>query len=149
MGEEGKTIVVVDDGLIKPCFSAAMKAQREHERTTLSHFIVEKKPKSGHVIMGFAGSWRSLEADLLRSKGKFGECKVDLGIFPLLKNLCTDEPAKVNEAFLHRFSDLFLEDDRFQKKVQSPLLSKTMAVLFLSLKLQYDRVRLFWLKAFD
>ncbi|XP_020517447.1 protein EDS1B-like [Amborella trichopoda] len=116
MGEEGKTIVVVDDGLIKPCFSAAMKAQREHERTTLSHFIVEKKPKSGHVIMGFAGSWRSLEADLLRSKGKFGECKVDLGIFPLLKNLCTDEPAKVNEAFLHRFSDLFLEDDRFQKK---------------------------------
>ncbi|KAL4184993.1 hypothetical protein AMTRI_Chr10g3820 [Amborella trichopoda] len=129
MGEEGKTRVVVDEGLIKPCFSAAMKAQREHERTTLSHFIVEKKPKSGPVIMGFAGNWRSLEADLLRSKGKFGECKVDLGIFPLLKNLCTDEPAKVNEAFLHRFSDLFLKDDRFQKKVQKAQESKEKLIL--------------------
>ncbi|CAI8585523.1 unnamed protein product [Vicia faba] len=56
------------------------------------------------VVIRFPGSW--VQTDWFVTK-PFGETKIDLAHFPLLKSVGNDETALVNQTFLNRFDRLF------------------------------------------
>ncbi|KAL5749695.1 hypothetical protein ACOSP7_024298 [Xanthoceras sorbifolium] len=113
-------VINVREELIKKASLLATKAHKSPEKT----YLVEKSRSSSEVIFSFPGSW-SVNDWFTRSP--FGEKKVDLAMFPSLKNIGNEDVATVNEASLNRF-EAILATSQLQIEVGKAVTEKKQIV---------------------
>ncbi|KAI5406947.1 hypothetical protein KIW84_053267 [Lathyrus oleraceus] len=98
----------------------------------VEHYISENfktsSESAAYLVISFPGSW--FETDWFVTK-PFGETKIDLAHFPLLKSVGNDETALVNQAFLNRFDRLFkffsiISEDSIRDSVSCEFYSTVM-----------------------
>ncbi|XP_065876616.1 protein EDS1B-like [Euphorbia lathyris] len=116
----GDCIGIREDVINKVC-SIAIKA---HKASGKQLYLSEKIRSSSQVVFSFPGSWSVTD---WYSNTPFGEVKVDNQLFPSLKYIGLDETASVNEAFQHRFKQLWL-NQHFRKEVGAAAADKKQVI---------------------
>ncbi|MED6136531.1 hypothetical protein PIB30_056863 [Stylosanthes scabra] len=108
--------------LVEKAISMAWKAHRTPEK----HFILEKNRKGEpqQVFISFPASGSAKD---WYSQKPFGEVPIDLDLFPSLKTIGHNEPAKVNEAFQTRFQAI-LSKSSFETEVKDAMDKKRQIV---------------------
>ncbi|CAL5193623.1 unnamed protein product [Lathyrus oleraceus] len=94
----------LNEEVIKKTCSLSFKAHKSPKEPYISENFKTSSESVAYLVISFPGSW--VETDWFVTK-PFGETKIDLGHFPLLKSVGNDETALVNQAFLNRFDSLF------------------------------------------
>ncbi|XP_058755728.1 protein EDS1L-like [Vicia villosa] len=94
----------LNEEVIKKACSLSFKAHKSSKEPYISETFKTSSESATYLVISFPGSW--VEADWFVTK-PFGETKIDLAHFPLLKSVGNDETALVNQAFLNRFDRLF------------------------------------------
>ncbi|CAO2826711.1 unnamed protein product [Amaranthus hypochondriacus] len=96
----GEKIGLKEELISRAC-AIAIKA---HKLCTDKSYLCEKSSGLGsELLFGFAGGW---DVGNWFSHKPFGEAKINLSIFPSLKQIGSNEAATVNHAFLQRFEAL-------------------------------------------
>ncbi|WJX32951.1 Lipase (class 3) [Trifolium repens] len=93
----------LNEEVIKKTCSLSFKAHKSPNQPYISENFKTSSESTEYLVISFPGSW--VETDWFVRK-PFGETKIDLAQFPLLKSVGNDETALVNEAFLNRFDRL-------------------------------------------
>lgn len=94
----------LNEEVVKKACSLSFKAHKSPKEPYFSETFKTSSESAAYLVISFPGSW--VEADWFVAK-PFGETKIDLAHFPLLKSVGNDETALVNQAFLNRFDRLF------------------------------------------
>jgi enhanced disease susceptibility 1 protein len=122
----------LNEEVIKKTCSLSFKAHKSPNQPYISENFKTSSELTEYLVISFPGSW--VETDWFVRK-PFGETKIDLAQFPLLKSVGNDETALVNEAFLNRF-DRLLKFSSIISEVCNP-------VIFHLLHLSYDKCFIF------
>lgn len=96
----------VSEEVIKKACELSMKA---HECCDESKQYIYDECQLNSVataLFSFAGAW-SVNDLFARTCSGYGQTKIDLGLFPSLKSIGSQESALVNAAFLSRFKAIF------------------------------------------
>ncbi|PNX97037.1 disease resistance protein, partial [Trifolium pratense] len=93
----------LNEEVIKKTCSLSFKAHKSPNQPYIYETFRTSSDLTEYLVISFPGSW--VETDWFVRK-PFGETKIDLAQFPLLKSVGNDETALVNEAFLNRFDRL-------------------------------------------
>ncbi|KAF5933456.1 hypothetical protein HYC85_029627 [Camellia sinensis] len=126
VGERLGERIKVREELIKKACSLSFKAHKSPGKP----YLLEKVRGRAlpEVIFVFSGSW-SIGDWFSSTSGKaFGETKVDLDLFPSLRNIGNvDEVAAVNDAFFRRFEEI-LRTSSFENEVKKAVTDKKQIV---------------------
>ncbi|RHN68862.1 putative carboxylesterase [Medicago truncatula] len=93
----------LNEEVIKKTCSLSFKAHNSENEPYISELFRISSDLTEYLVLSFPGSW--VETDWFVRKS-FGETKIDLAKFPLLKSVGNDETALVNQAFFNRFERL-------------------------------------------
>ncbi|KAL5076295.1 hypothetical protein RYX36_015279 [Vicia faba] len=94
----------LNEEVIKKTCSLSFKAHKSAKELYISETFKTSSESAAYLVISFPGSW--VQTDWFVTK-PFGETKIDLAHFPLLKSVGNDETALVNQTFLNRFDRLF------------------------------------------
>jgi len=93
----------LNEEVIKKTCSLSFKAHNSTNEPYITEVFKTTSELTEYFVISFPGSW--VETDWFVRKS-FGETKIDLAKFPLLKSVGNDETALVNQAFFNRFERL-------------------------------------------
>ncbi|KAK4264272.1 hypothetical protein QN277_025475 [Acacia crassicarpa] len=102
-------VLGVEEDLIKKASERAFKSHKDKPFLSEKYKSSASSSSSSSLIISFAPSW-SL------SDWHSDDTKIDLSLFPSLRSIGNDEPAKVHKASLSRFQSL-LTNQSFQSEV--------------------------------
>nr|GEU44689.1 protein EDS1-like [Tanacetum cinerariifolium]GEV77720.1 protein EDS1-like [Tanacetum cinerariifolium] len=114
---------LINDALI---LSLEVQKQNEHYLTNTKRQGSSSSVSSEVFIIAFKGS---REVKDWYHDDHFGETDVDQSLFPSLKRIGEDLPAKVNKAILQKFQDL-LNEPGFKAEVEKAVLVDKKKILF-------------------
>lgn len=93
----------LNEEVIKKTCSLSFKAHNSANEPYITEVFETSPDLTEYLVISFPGSWDETDWFVRKS---FGETKIDLAKFHLLKSVGNDETALVNQAFFNRFDRL-------------------------------------------